>query len=565
MSVTFEGKAPYERVLAYNSVVAEDGTRFSKTGFMIKFDEAAEKLGADTIRYLFAGANVAADVRFGFNLGDEARRKLLSFWNIYVFFMTYAILEKPALYGAKLPEHLEVTDVWLLARTDKFIAASSNYMDRCKTSDVIKEFELYIDDVSNWYVRSNRRRFWKQGYSENKHAAYWCLYKALKVMVQVMAPIIPFLTEYMWQNMVRAFEIDSEESVHLSDWPESVWSRDGADSARSSDGADSARLSDSSSLTSAAVDENISKQAETVRRLIIDEKILKQTDAVRRLIGIALKIRNENQLKVKQPLSCMYVVTTAENEAAVNRMTDIIKDELNIKELVFLSDCSSLNTKYLTLNFRKAGSELKERVQALKGCLDNISKDEIEAMVAQRQAGESLNVPGWTESVPADFFVINTRSRENIAIAADKDITAALDTTLTEELLLEGLYRELLRQCQLLRKEAGLRVDQRIHLAIRSSSETIKTAIERYAENIAHETLAYKLTYYADAPIELAYSSDTQMELSYASVKSDDNADTSVKSSYSTDTQMEDTDVDAPIIDKAVDVCEYTVMLQIGL
>jgi len=458
MSVTLEGRAPYERVLAHNSVVAEDGTKFSKTGFMIKFDEAAEKLGADTIRYLFAAANVTTDVRFGFNLGEEARRKLLSFWNIYVFFMTYAMLEKPELNGAIVPESFEVTDRWLLARTEEFLYAVTDFMDSYKTADVIKAFEMYIDDVSNWYVRSNRRRFWKQEYSDNKHAAYWCLYKALKVMIQVMAPIVPFLTEYMWQNMVRIFEVDSEESVHLSNWPASI----GA---------------------------------------VREESILEQTETARKLIGMALKIRNENQLKVKQPLSCMYVVTTPENEAAINRMLDIIKDELNIKEVVFLNDCSSLNTKYLTLNFKNAGSVLKGKTQALKLCLEKATKDEMAAMVEQFQTREMVNVPGWPEAVPRGFFIENTGYKENIAVATDKDITVALDIALTGELVLEGLYRELLRQCQLLRKEAGLQVEQRIFLAIMSDSEMIRTILEKYGKNIADETLALKLLAKVDDPV----------------------------------------------------------------
>lgn len=458
MSVTLEGVAPYEKVLAYNSVIAEDGAKFSKTGFMIKFDEAAGKLGADTIRYLFAGANVTADVRFGFNLGEEARRKLLSFWNIYSFFMTYAMIERPEIDSAVFPENLEITDRWLLARTDEFINTATDFMECYKTSEVIKAFEMYTDDVSNWYVRSNRRRFWKQEASGNKNAVYWCLYKALKVMVRAMAPVIPFMTEYMWQNMVRLFERHSEESVHLSSWP-------------------------------------------TAEGIVTEENILKQTETVRKLIGMALKIRNENRLKVKQPLSCMYVVTTAENRAAINRMSDIIKEELNIKELVFLDDCESFNTKYLALNFKRAGSVLKEKAQTLKLCIDGATKDEMEAMVKQFQNQESVLVPGWNEPVTKDFLVENTRCRENIAAAADKDITAALDTTLSEALLFEGIYREILRQCQLLRKEVGLKVEQRILLVIKSESEIIKAVIKKYAKKIAEETLALKLVDKVDIPI----------------------------------------------------------------
>ena len=215
---------------------------------------------------------------------------------------------------------------------------------------------------------------------------------------------------------------------------------------------------------------------------------------------MALKIRNDNQLKVKQPLTCMYVVTTHENEGAITEMSDIIKDELNIKNIVFLKDSSSLNMKYIALNFKKAGRVLKEKVQALKMCLDKAAKDEMAVMTEEFQTQQCINVPGWTESLPRDFFVVKTRCKENIAVASDKDTTVALNTALTDGLLLEGLYRELLRQCQLLRKEAGFIVNQRINLGIKSDSEIIKTVIQKYKKSIADETLALKIDGNVDTP-----------------------------------------------------------------
>lgn len=184
-----------------------------------------------------------------------------------------------------------------------------------------------------------------------------------------------------------------------------------------------------------------------------------------------------------------------------------------------LNDCSSFNTKFLTLNFKKEGSVLKEKAQTLKMHLDKATKDEMAAMMEQFQTEEIVNMPGWTEAIPRDFFVENSRCKENIAVTTDKDITVALDITPTEELVLEGLYREQLRQCQLLRKEAGSQVDQRIFLVIKNDFEMIKTVIEKYTKNIVEETLALKLV----------------------------------------------DKVDAPIIAKEVDVGEYTVLLQIGM
>lgn len=457
MSVTLTGKAPYERVLAYNSVIAEDGTKFSKTGFMIKFDEAAEKIGSDAIRYLFAGANVSNEVRFGYNLGEEARRKLLAFWNVYSFFMTYATIEKPDLKNFKLDEKLDITDRWLLLRTNCFIEEATNSLENYKTSDVIKAFESFIDEVSNWYVRINRRRFWKQGQTENKLAAYWCLYHALKVTMQIIAPITPFMTEYMWQNMVRCFENSSEESIHLSNWPQVL--------------------------------------------PLGDSAVLRETETVRKLIGLALKLRNEKQLKVKQPLSTMYVRTEADNKVIINRMINIIKDELNIKEIVFLDNFNSLKKRYLTLNFRNAGTELKENLKDVKKLLEECTNYEMSQLVNQFDSGSMIKIPKWDKALENKLFLEKTVYNENFVVGRDGDTEIALLLTLNEELVIEGLYRELLRQCQLLRKEAGLRVEQRIVIGIKSDSTRIDEVIKRYYKNICEEVLTLDIVESIDCPL----------------------------------------------------------------
>ena len=217
MSVTLAGRAPYERVLGYNSVVSEDGSRFSKTGFMIRFDEAAERIGADAIRYLYAGANVAADVRFGYNLGDEARRKMLGLWNIYTFFETYAEIDNPVIGEPMAYESL--SDRWLTSRVAAFVEEATKNYETYTTADTVRAFEQCVDDVSNWYVRTGRRRFWKEGEDSDKQQAYTALFYAIRNICGVMAPIIPFMTEYIWQNMVRKYRPSSEESVHLAPFP----------------------------------------------------------------------------------------------------------------------------------------------------------------------------------------------------------------------------------------------------------------------------------------------------------------------------------------------------------
>jgi isoleucyl-tRNA synthetase len=457
MSVTLTGKAPYERVLAYGSVIAEDGTKFSKTGFMIKFNEAAEKLGSDAIRYLFAGANVSNEVRFGYNLGEEARRKLLGFWNVYSFFMTYAAIEKPELKSFNPDGKLDITDRWLLSRTNQFIEDTTNSYENYKTSEVIKAFESFTDDISNWYVRINRRRFWKQEQTENKLAAYWCLYHGLKAAIQVMAPIVPFMTEYMWSNMVLSFEGSSEESVHLSSWPQKF--------------------------------------------SLENSTILKDTETVRKLIALALKLRNEKQLKVKQPLAAMYVKTEADDKAVLDKMMNIIKEELNIKEVIFLENFNSLKKRYLTLDFKKAGAELKEHLMGVKKLLEEAAEHEMVEMIKQYDAGEAVRLPKWDKPLECKLFLEKTIYNEDVAVGSDGNTDAALLLTLNEELVLEGLYRELLRHCQLLRKEAGLKVEQKIVLGIKSNSSRINEVVKRYGNTICTETLALDVVETIECPL----------------------------------------------------------------
>lgn len=448
MSVTLTGKAPYERVLAYNSVVAEDGTKFSKTGFMIKFDEAAERIGADTIRYLFAGANTASDVRFGFSLGDEARRKLLSFYNVYTFFMTYSTIDTPDLSADAQISKENITDRWLDNRVKNFLKAAETSYNNFDTAELVRQFELCVDDVSNWYIRINRRRFWKQELDSNKSAAYMSLFNAIKLIIQVMSPVIPFLTEYIWQNMIRRFDKAAEISVHLSSHP--------------------------------------TYHGE------IEDGILADTSAIRDLISVGLKLRNEKQLKVKQPLAVMYIKGNKLKNAVIG-MYDIVKDELNVKTIIFLDNFDELYNKRLSLNFKTAGRVLKEDLQFVKEALTNLTQEEMNICVEAFEKNLSVDVPGYKNRLSPELFTVETTFKHNFVITESDEFSVALDTTLDEKLIYEGLYRELLRHCQVLRREAGFNVEERIKLAISSESEEVNAILTKNNDEIMAETLAISI------------------------------------------------------------------------
>ncbi len=466
MSVVLEDRAPYERALCHNSVIAEDGSKFSKTGFMIKFDEAAEKMGADTIRYMYAGAPVANDVRFGYSLGDEARRKLLSFQNIFTFFDTYASIDKPVFEGYK-PDKSAFTpiDVWMIIRTNEFIKNAADYMDDYKTYLLIKEFEVFVDDISNWYIRTNRRRFWKTEDEADKMVAYYTLFFALNSCVKVMSPIIPFMTEDIWQKLTRKVLPNAEISVHLSDWPEPL---EGFE----------------------------------------DGGIVEQTALARDVIATAMRLRNEQQLKVRQPLSRLYVCCSDEAGGKIKVFEKNILDELNIKSVEYISDFTVLQDNFLTVNFKQAGAVLKQNVNKFKQCLEAASPEQMSAMVKQLKENGKVQVEGFDGEFEQNLFIVNSKTKEGIVSAdCSADVTVALDVVLSEQLLKEGAVRDVIRQCQLLRKEAGYQVEQHVIMSIGTVNEFLLNALKEQEAHIASELLAdeVKFNQAIDADLEKAF------------------------------------------------------------
>lgn len=456
MSVVIEDRAPYERTLGFNSVVAEDGSKFSKTGFMIKFDEAAEKIGADTIRYMYAGAPITNDVRFGYNLGDEARRKLLSFMNIYTFFETYASIDKPDLTNFT-PDVNKMTliDKWLVLRTNQFADIAEKYLDDYKTYPVVKEFETFVDDVSNWYIRTNRRRFWKTENGEDKMTAYWTLKYALITSSRCMAPIIPFMTEYIWQNVERKVNKNAEISVHLSGWPEKF-------------------------------------------DKVVDDTVLENTKVSREVISVAMRLRNEKQLKVRQPLSTIYICCGKETEDKIKNFEKNILDELNIRNIVYTEDKSVLEENYLTVNFKKAGAVLKKDVNKMKQTLLDLSAEEMKEKTEKVKAGEKVTFDGWDGEYDPELFTVESRPKNNIASAEFSEGALGLDTNLTDELIRDGVIRDVIRQCQLARKEAGFDVNQRILISINSDDSGIVSSLNGAEEKLSSELLADSVTIGSD-------------------------------------------------------------------
>ena len=457
MSVVLTGKAPYKKVVTYQYVKDEHGGEFHKSGGnSLEADHVADKVGADVVRYLFSSSSPANDMRFGFNLTDDARRKLLGFWNVYTFFNTYACIDNPDIANFKpTTDDLTVADKWLVESVNKFVADSDKYYADDKCFFVVRDFEKLVDDISNFYIRSNRKRFWKSENKQDQLIAYWCLYYAIKTLIRVMTPIVPFVSEHIWQNLVREVEKDEAECIMLAGFPTRIYDETFAD-------------------------------------------VLENVEVARNIMSTAQRLRNENQIKVKQPLKKMYVAGEGNINKVLAELGDIIKDELNIKELECVTDDSKFNDEYLSVNFKKAGAVLKGDVQKLKTALAELG-DSTQELMAGYYAGK-VSVGQWTD-LDSELFNLEKKPKTDFVIAHENGNTVVLDINLDAELIREGLYREFVRGLQVLRKEADFAIDERIFASFETADEGLAEMIFYYLDKIKQEVLIKKLIEVLDQPV----------------------------------------------------------------
>lgn len=451
MSVVLTGKAPYKRIGTTPMLLAQDGKKLSKSSpNNIPLDVAFNEFGADIIRYNFVATPLINDVKFGRDTCDEVKRKLLGLWNAYIFLNTYASIDNPDLTGFKPNEKtLNFIDKWLINRVNEFAANAKKAYSKQQFGTVSKDFELLVDELTNWYIRNNRRRFYKSENNLDTTNAYFCLNYALKNICMVMFPIIPFISEYIWQHAVRELDKNAEESVALHTYNECEFA-------------------------------------------VKDEGYTQKTDIVRNIFTLASKLRNENQIKVKQPLKTMYIVGSKQVANAVELYKDIIESELNIKNIVFEHDNSKFNDEFLSLDFRKAGAVLKGDVQKVKNMLVEADEKAMKKYVAGYKAGK-VQIGGF--SLDSELFVLQSKPKADYVIANVDDISVVLDITIDRNLMLEGLSRELIRAAQVLRKDAGFNVSDRIKLELTTTGADLGEIITTYADKIKSELLATDITH----------------------------------------------------------------------
>ena len=444
-------KAPYENVIVLGHVQDENGQKMSKSkGNAVDPFDALDKYGADAIRwYFYINSAPWLPNRFHGKAVQEGQRKFMgTLWNTYAFFVLYANIDEFDATKYTLDyDKLSVMDKWLLSRLNSTVKEVDENLAAYRIPETAKALQSFVDEMSNWYVRRCRERFWAKGMEQDKINAYMTLYTALVTISKAAAPMIPFMTEDIYRNLVCTLDASAPESVHLCDFPE---------------------------VNEAHIDKKLEEDMETVLEAVV--------------IGRAC--RNTANIKNRQPIGKMYV--KADTELSEFYM-DIIKDELNVKEAVLTQDVSELTTYSFKPQLKTLGRRFGKQINAVKEILAGL--DGQKAMAELNEKGNlTITVDGNEEVFEKDDLLIEAAQMEGYISDTDRGITVVLDTNLTPELIEEGFVREVISKIQTMRKDAGFEVMDHIRVSMQDN-EKIAGIVQKNEEQIKSEVLANETKY----------------------------------------------------------------------
>ena len=443
-------QAPYKNVIVLGHVQDENGQKMSKSkGNAVDPFDALEKYGADAIRwYFYINSAPWLPNRFHGKAVQEGQRKFMgTLWNTYAFFVLYANIDNfdPTKYTLDY-DNLPVMDKWLLSKLNSVVKTVDDCLANYKIPESARALQEFVDEMSNWYVRRSRERFWAKGMEQDKVNAYMTLYTALVTISKAAAPMIPFMTEEIYQNLVRSVDKDAIESIHLCDFPkvEEAW---------------------------------INKELEDDM-----EELLK-------IVVLGRAARNTANIKNRQPIGTMYI--KADKEMG-QFYTDIIADELNVKEVKFANDVESFISYSFKPQLRTVGPKYGKLLNGIRTALAEINGTE--AMNELRSTGLlTLDINGNKVELSEEDLLIETVQTEGYVTEADGDISVVLDTNLTPELIEEGFVREIVSKVQTMRKEAGFEVMDKIHIYAKDNDKILEL-MKNHKEEIMSEVLAEDMT-----------------------------------------------------------------------
>ncbi|MBT4034407.1 MAG: isoleucine--tRNA ligase [Candidatus Marinimicrobia bacterium] len=452
MSTVMEKKPPIKTIMGHALVKDEHGDDMHKSaGNAIWFEDAAEKMGVDVMRWMYASQVPVNNLNFGYHAADEVRRKVLTLWNTYSFFVTYARLDKFDPMSALNESTLTELDRWILARLNQLVGQARKDYDSYQADKLMLKINRFVDELSNWYVRRSRRRFWKSENDTDKWAAYHTLYQALVTLSKLIAPISPFFTEALYQNLVVALDPEAPGSIHLCSFPE--------------------------------VDE---------RRL--DDELLRRVDVVIKTVELGRAARNKANLKVRQPLANISVYFPGEQDRAfASDLQGQILEELNIKTLTVVENADDLVQYDIKPNLGLLGPKYGKDMGLIRNLINAVEPQEL---LKQSKAGDSIHLSDGDktfELLPEELFV-STIEPEGQAVVEEAGVVVAVETELSEALISEGMARDFIRNVQNMRKDAEFDVSDRISIFV-EVDESLKKMILEHQEYIANETLAEEINF----------------------------------------------------------------------
>ena len=443
-------KAPYRNVIVLGHVQDENGQKMSKSkGNAVDPFDALEKYGADAIRwYFYINSAPWLPNRFHGKAVVEGQRKFMStLWNTYAFFVLYANIDEfdPTKYNLDY-DSLPVMDKWLLSKLNSVVKAVDENLASYKIPESARALQEFVDEMSNWYVRRSRERFWAKGMEQDKINAYMTLYTALVTISKAAAPMIPFMTEDMYQNLVRSVDPSAPESIHLCDFPQ-------------------------------------------VKEEWINKELEDDMEALLKVVVLGRAARNTANIKNRQPIGTMFVKAEKEMDQFY---TDIIADEPNVKEVKFAKDVESFISYSFKPQLRTVGPKYGKLLNGIRTALTELNGTE--AMKELKETGLlTLDIDGNKVELAEEDLLIETAQTEGYVTETDGDTSVVLDTNLTPELIEEGFVREIISKIQTMRKEAGFEVMDKIHVYAKDN-QRIMDIMENHRDEIMSEVLAEEIT-----------------------------------------------------------------------
>ena len=443
-------KAPYENVIVLGHVQDENGQKMSKSkGNAVDPFEALEQYGADAIRwYFYINSAPWLPNRFHGKAVQEGQRKFMStLWNTYAFYVLYAEIDQFDATKYTLDyEKLPVMDKWLLSKLNTLVKTVDENLGNYRIPEAARALDSFVDEMSNWYVRRSRDRFWAKGMEQDKINAYMTLYTALVTVAKTAAPMIPFMTEDIYQNLVRNLDPTAPESIHLCDFP-------------------------------VANEQHIDKELED------------NMEAVLKIVVIGRACRNTANIKTKQPIGKMYVKA---DFALSEYFVEIIEDELNVKNVEFTEDVSAFTSYTFKPQLRTVGPKYGKYLKQIQQTLASLDGNQA---MAKLKAEGALKLDNISDEVVLceEDLLISMAQKEGYVSDSEGGVTVVLDTNLTPELIEEGMVREIISKLQTMRKEADFEVTDRIHVTY-SGSDKVGEIFEKYGENIKTVVLADTVT-----------------------------------------------------------------------